>query len=45
MCTGVMFPGIKRSWLEADHSLSSGVEDKNGGAIAPVPHRTSWYGD
>jgi hypothetical protein len=34
-------PGVKRQWPEADHSLPSSAEVKNGGALLPLPH--SWH--
>jgi hypothetical protein len=37
-------PGVKRLGLEADHSPSSNVEVKNGGAIPPLPHMSLWHG-
>jgi hypothetical protein len=42
MGTGGDFTGIKPAGREADHSLSS-VEDKNGGAIPPLPCTPSWH--
>jgi hypothetical protein len=38
-------PGIKRQGHEADHSPESSAEVKNGGAIPPVSHASSWRGD
>jgi hypothetical protein len=38
------FLGVKRSRREADHSPPSSVEVKNGGAIPPLPHMSSWRG-
>jgi hypothetical protein len=35
---------IKRQGREADHSPPSSVEDKNGRAITPLPHTSSWCG-
>jgi hypothetical protein len=37
------FPGGEKAGREADHSLSSGAEVKNGGAIPPVPNISSWH--
>jgi hypothetical protein len=37
-------PGVKRQWREADHSLSSSAEVRNGGAKPPLPHMSSWHG-
>jgi hypothetical protein len=34
-------PGMKRPGREADHSLPSSVEVKNGGAILPLPDTSS----
>jgi hypothetical protein len=36
-----LFPGVKRQGFEADHSLSSSAEIKNGGAISPFPYISS----
>jgi hypothetical protein len=38
---GVLFPEVKWSRREADHSPPSTAEDKNGGAILPLPHPSS----
>jgi hypothetical protein len=39
------FPsGVKRPGREADHSPPSSAEAKNGGAIVPLPHMSSWHG-
>jgi hypothetical protein len=35
-------PGVKRLGREADHSPSSSVEVRNGGAIPTLPHTSSW---
>jgi hypothetical protein len=35
MDTGGPFPGEERQSIEADHSLPSSVEIKNGGALTP----------
>jgi hypothetical protein len=37
-------PGVRWQLLEADHSPPSGAEVKNGGAINPLPHTSSWHG-
>jgi hypothetical protein len=34
--------GVKQPGLEADHSLPSGTEVTNSGAIPPTPHTFSW---
>jgi hypothetical protein len=39
-----MGSGVKRAGREADHSPSSMAEFKNGGAIPPLPHTSSWRG-
>jgi hypothetical protein len=39
MDTGGYSPGVKRPRREADNSLLSNVEFKNGGAILPLPIR------
>jgi hypothetical protein len=36
-------PGGKRPGREADHSSPSSAEVKNGGAIPPLPHMSSWH--
>jgi hypothetical protein len=41
--TGGSYLGVKRPGREADHSPSSSVEVKNGGAIPPLPHTSLWY--
>jgi hypothetical protein len=38
------FPGVKQPRREADHSRLSSAEFKNGGAISPLPHTSSWRG-
>jgi hypothetical protein len=38
----VLSPGVKRPGREADHSPQSSSEVKNGGAISPLPHTSSW---
>jgi hypothetical protein len=42
MGTGGPLPAIKRPEREADHPLPSSAEVKNGGAIPPLPHTSSW---
>jgi hypothetical protein len=37
-------PGVKRQEREADHSYLSSAEVKKGGAIAPLPRKSSWLG-
>jgi hypothetical protein len=34
---GALFPGIERQGREADHSLPSSADVKNGAAISPLP--------
>jgi hypothetical protein len=41
---GAFSPGLKRQGREADHSPPSSAEVKNGGAIPPLPHTSSWHG-
>jgi hypothetical protein len=41
---GPLSPGLKRQGREADHSPPSSDEVKNGGAIPPLPHMSSWHG-
>jgi hypothetical protein len=36
---------VKRHGREADHSPPSSAEVKNGGAIPPPPHTSSWRGN
>jgi hypothetical protein len=36
--------GVNRLVREADHSPWSSAEVKNGGAIPPLPHMSSWCG-
>jgi hypothetical protein len=43
MGTGDSFPGDKAAGHEADHSPPSSVEFKNGGAMPPLPHTSSWH--
>jgi hypothetical protein len=42
--SGAFPPGIKLPEFEADHSLPSRTEVKNGGVISPFPPMSSWYG-
>jgi hypothetical protein len=42
--TGGSFPGSKAAGREADRSLPSSAEIKNGGAIPPLSHMSSWRG-
>jgi hypothetical protein len=35
---GILSPGVKREWREADHSLPSSAEVKNGEAITSLSH-------
>jgi hypothetical protein len=35
---------VKQPGREADRSASSSAEVKNGGAIPPHPHTSSWHG-
>jgi hypothetical protein len=44
MGTGGSFPGGKAAGREADHSPLSSAEVKNGGAVPPLPHTSSWHG-
>jgi hypothetical protein len=39
---GELSPGVKRLRREGDHSPPSSVQIKNGGAIPPLPHTSSW---
>jgi hypothetical protein len=43
MGTGTLSPVIKRPGSEADNSLPSSAEVKNGAAILPFPHMPSWH--
>jgi hypothetical protein len=36
-------PGLKPPGRETDHSPSSSAEDRNGGAIPPLHHMSSWH--
>jgi hypothetical protein len=40
---GSISPGVKRPWLEADHSPSS-ADVKNGASVPPLPHTSSRHG-
>jgi hypothetical protein len=40
---GFLSPGVKWPGREADHSSPSSAEAKNGGAIPPLPHTSSWH--
>jgi hypothetical protein len=40
---GVLSPGDKLSDRETLHSHPSSAEAKNGGAIPPLPHMSSWH--
>jgi hypothetical protein len=42
MGNGDSFPGVKEPEREADHSSPSSAEVKNGGAILPLQHTSSW---
>jgi hypothetical protein len=42
MGTGGCFMGIKRQMCEADHTLPFSAGVKNGGAIPPLLHTSSW---
>jgi hypothetical protein len=44
MCTGVLSPEIKRQEREADHSLPSGTEVKDGGSTPPLLQASSLLG-
>jgi hypothetical protein len=41
---GALSTGIKWQEREADHSPAPSADVKNGGAIPPLPHTTSWIG-
>jgi hypothetical protein len=38
-------PGGKATEYEPDHSPPSTTEVKNGGALPPLPHTSSWLND
>jgi hypothetical protein len=42
--SGALSLGAKWLRREADHSPPSSAEVKNGGAIPPLPHKSSWRG-
>jgi hypothetical protein len=42
MVTGGSFPGVMQPRREADDSPPSSSEVKNGGAIPPLSHTSSW---
>jgi hypothetical protein len=42
---GVFSPGVKQTEREYDHSPQSNAEVRNGGAIPPVFHTSSWHKD
>jgi hypothetical protein len=42
---GALSPGVKRQDREVDHSPLSNTEVKNGGAIPPLSHMSSWDSD
>jgi hypothetical protein len=44
MGTGDTVPRVKWPECEVDHSSPSNFETKNGGAIHPIPHASSWCG-
>jgi hypothetical protein len=44
LSTGAHSPGVKRPGREADHSPACSAEVKNGGAIPPLSHTSSWGG-
>jgi hypothetical protein len=41
---GLFPPGVKRPGCKANHLPPSSVDVKNGGAIPPLPHASSWRG-
>jgi hypothetical protein len=41
--TGAISPEVERPGCEADHSPPSSVEIKNGEALPPLPHMSSWH--
>jgi hypothetical protein len=41
--TGSDFPRAKRSGREAAQLPPTSIEVKNGGAVLPLPHMSSWY--
>jgi hypothetical protein len=44
LTNGSVSLGVRRPGREADRSLLSSAEVKNGGAIPPLPHTSSWRG-
>jgi hypothetical protein len=40
---GAISPWVNWPGREADYSLPSSTEVKNGGAIPPLPHMSSWH--
>jgi hypothetical protein len=40
---GAIVAKVKLPGREANHSLSSSTEVKNGGVIPPLPHISSWH--
>jgi hypothetical protein len=43
MGAGGDFPGGKAAGREANHLPPTSAEVKNGGAIPPLPHMSSWH--
>jgi hypothetical protein len=43
--TQALSQGVRRPKREADHSLASSAEVKNGGAIPALSHTPSWSGN
>jgi hypothetical protein len=41
---GALFPGVKPSGCQPDHSPPASAEVKNGAAIPPLPNKSSWRG-
>jgi hypothetical protein len=41
--SGFLSQGVKSPGRVADHSSPSTAEVKNGGAILPLPHTSSWH--
>jgi hypothetical protein len=41
---GALSPGVRRPGREADHSLPSNAEVKNGRGLHPLPHTSLWRG-
>jgi hypothetical protein len=41
---GAVFPKVNRPGRDPDHSPVSSAEVKNGGAIPPLSHTSSWRG-